>query len=172
MQQVNCVPGAIRLRCIGDAGTLPEAMVLTARTKRPSGKPLEIEPWDDARLRHAASRATYVGSPEHKSYTNPVTNEPPGGRPPSDASKCPRYPREAFDAFTASLREAILAGCVCGDDEGMPRYVFGVHEGRLFQARRRTDPPGDRYKGWWINDEEAPRDPEGRLDALGRRGGA
>ncbi|NOY92746.1 MAG: hypothetical protein GXP55_16270 [Deltaproteobacteria bacterium] len=98
---------------------------------------------------------------------NPVSDEPPRPRAESDCSRCERYPEEEWTRFTSSLRAAIRAGCVAAADaNGFPRYVWGFHHGRLFQARHRTDPPGTRYKGWWIDPEERPKDPEGRLRGL------
>lgn len=136
------------------------------KTKR--GKPLEIHAWAGERPLDAyAEHAEYVGSPEHKDYMNPVLQEAPKPRPESDSSRCEEYPKEEWPRFTSSLRAAIRIGCVSGQDaEGWPRHVWGYHDGRLFQARHRTDPPGNRYKGWWIDDEERPEDPSDRLGAL------
>lgn len=158
--------GRSRLRAtLGGVHDRPRSMH-ARRTKRKLGKPLEIVAWDGPLSTYAAS-ADYVGSPEHKDYVNPVLNEPPKPRTESDGSRCPEYPKEAWPRFTASLRAAIEAGCVAGSDAGgWPRYVWGWHDGRLFQARHRTDPPGNRYKGWWITSEERPKDLGGRLTAL------
>jgi len=138
------------------------------KTKRRRGKPLEIQGWTaDRTLDSIAAEAEYVGSPEHKDYVNPITDEPPRPRAESDGSRCEEYPKKEWADFTASLRAAITAGCVAGCDAGdWPRYAWGWHKGRLFQARHRTEPPGNRYKGWWIDNEERPEDPERRLDAL------
>ena len=78
------------------------------------------------------------------------------------------YPVEEWREFTLSLRLAIRSHCTSAafDANGFPRYVWGLHRGRLFQARHRTDPPGTRYKGWWIDDEETPSDPDRKLAAL------
>lgn len=144
-------------------------MSLSSRNpKRKRGKPLEIAPWAEARpLKEYAVAAAYVGSAEHKDYMNPVLDEAPKPRAESDGSRCPEYPRDEWARFTASLRAAIEAGCVSGSDAGgWPRHVWGWHGGKLFQARHRTDPPGNRYKGWWIEAEERPKDPGGRLTAL------
>lgn len=144
-------------------------MALTPRSpKRRPGKPLRIEPWSSDRSpEEIGSDAEYVGSPEHKAYMNPVLAEAP--HPRSDASRCEEYPADEWPRFTASLRAAIRGGCVAGlDAGGWPRHVWGWHDGRSFQARHRTDPPGNRYKGWWIEAEEHPEDPEGRLERLRR----
>lgn len=107
----------------------------------------------------------YVGSPEHKTYVNPVSDEPPSLR--SDASRCESYPRDAWCRFTTLLRVAIELRCANGwDAEGRPKYVWGWCDGRAFQARRRTDPPGNKYKAWWIEPGEMPRDPDGKLEQL------
>ncbi len=144
-------------------------MGLSARSpRRRPGKPLRVEPWaSDRAPGEIGDQAEYVGSPEHKAYVNPVLGEAP--QPRSDASRCDEYAAEEWPRFTLSLRAAICAGCVSGvDAHGWPRHVWGWHDGRLFQARHRTDPPGNRYKGWWIEEEERPDDPEGRLDRLRR----
>ncbi len=135
---------------------------------RPRAKPLEIVPWQEPRsLESIATLAEYVGSPEHKTQTNPLTDEPPRPRAESDGSRCEEYPAEEWPGFTESLRAAIRGGCVAGTDAGeWPRYVWGFHRDRLFQARHRTDPPGNRYKGWWIEPEERPKDVDGRLASL------
>ncbi|MDB4930095.1 MAG: hypothetical protein JWM10_2579 [Myxococcaceae bacterium] len=31
-----------------------------------------------------------------------------------------------------------------------PKYAWGWYERRLIQARRRTDPRGNKYKAWWV----------------------
>lgn len=143
-------------------------MALTPRTpkKRERGKPLKIRPWAGATpLAELAELAEYVGSSEHKDYVNPVLGEPPARE--SDASRCEEYPADEWPRFTASLRRAIAAGCVAGEDaNGFPRYVWGFHDSRMFQARHRTDPPGTRYEGWWIEEEEHPLDPGNRLSEL------
>ena len=138
------------------------------RVERRRRKPLEILPWSVERsLDQAAGEAVYVGSAEHKHYVNPVADEPPHPRPESDASRCDEHPKDEWPRFTDSLRAAIRAGCVASADAGdWPRYVWGWHRGRLFQARHRTDPPGNRYKGWWIEPEERPKDPDRRLENL------
>jgi len=143
-------------------------MALTPRKPRPKrGKPLSILDWDGGPLDRFASEAEYLGSSEHKEYVNPVSGEPPHPRAESDCSRCEKYPKEEWVEFTDSLRAAIRMGCVASADaNGFPRYVWGFHRGKLFQARHRTDPPGTRYKGWWITPEERPSDPGGRLRLL------
>lgn len=143
-------------------------MALKPRKKKPRrGKPLAIGPWEGKRsLAKVASEAEYVGAAEHKTQANPL-GEPPRPRAESDGSRCDEYPPEEWPRFTESLRAAIAAGCVAGCDVGdWPRYVWGWHKGRLFQARHRTDAPRNRYKGWWIEPEERPKDPEKKLQHL------
>lgn len=55
------------------------------------------------------------------------------------------------------------------DHGGWPRYVWGWFDGKMFEARHRTDPPGNRYKGWLLEPDEGPEDPSGRLIALRER---
>lgn len=150
------------------------------RAQKLTAKPIAIAPWPTSDTRtpdEVADEAVFVGSPEHKDYTNPVTDEPPYPRAESDGSRCKVYPKERWCEMTQALRDAIRARCTGSHFEPLngggpetsnwwPRYVFGYFDGKLFQARRRTDPPGNRYKGWFIPDDERPDDPDGRLEAL------
>ncbi len=137
------------------------------RPKSPPSRPHAIEPCPAGVV--PLDDAVYVGSPEHKAYVNPVNGEIPAPRP-RDASLCERFPEGEWCVFTSMLREAIRAGCASDwDASGRPKYVWGWYKGRLFQARRRSEPSGNLYKGWWIEEWERPRDREGRLERLRAR---
>jgi hypothetical protein len=148
------------------------------RFKRTGKKPVPLGPWPgEARSpAEVAAEVQYLGSPEHKDYVNPINGEPPHQR--SDAFRCAAYPPERWAEFTAVLRAAVLAECTSADfdpdqrpgqerKEGWPRYVWGWFEGRVFEARHRTDPPGCYYKAYLLEPEQYPDDPEGRLARLG-----
>jgi hypothetical protein len=80
-----------------------------------------------------ASRATYVGSPEHKDVAS-LSGAP---RPRADASICDRRLTRDFSMVVNWLKSAILSGQVSAFWEGeFPRYVWyrdgdTVYEGRL-----------------------------------------
>lgn len=117
-----------------------------------------------------AAEIDYLGSPEHKTYSNPVNDEPPHARPLSDGARCDEYPKERWPEFTRLLRLAIESGCVSGVDGGRwPRKVWGFLDDRMFEARRRTEPPGTHYKGYLLDEDQRPRDPGNRLEALRAR---
>jgi hypothetical protein len=105
-----------------------------------------------------ASRCSYVGSAEHKSYPSPAGN--PALR--SDASPCdPQY--TDMEAITRVLREAITRRCIGAIIEGeFPKYVWGWLDGRLYEARHINGPQGT-YKAYELTDLERPKDDEGRL---------
>jgi hypothetical protein len=148
--------------------------------KVPTSKPIAIAPWPSSNTRtpaEVAAEVEFVGSPEHKDYVNPITRESPAPRAESDGSRCPSYEKERWAELTEALRAAVRAECTsalfeplmggdASNENWWPRYVWGWFEGRLFQARRRTDPPGNRYKGWFIPTEQRPVDPHQRLEAL------
>lgn len=152
--------------------------------KKFTSKPIAIGPWPTASTRApdmVAAEVEFVGSPEHKDYVNPVTGEAPHPRAESDGARCPAFPTERWPEMTEALRAAVRAQCTSsafdpleGGGEACvnwwPRYVFGWFDGKPFQARHRTDPPGNRYKGWFISGEQSPEDPDGRLAALRAQG--
>jgi hypothetical protein len=117
--------------------------------------------WPDSMLQPQvlAARVRYVGSQEHKNY--PSSAGEPGLR--SDATPCdPAIKREQAEAV---LQTAIHRRCVSEQREGdFPRYVWGRLHGRLYQARLINQQQGW-YKAWAIEEIEAPRDRDGRLNA-------
>jgi hypothetical protein len=141
-------------------------MPRTPRQKLPTAKPKHIEPWPEGQRspEEVADEAIYVGSPEHKHYTNPVNDETPAPRGVSSATLCDAYPAEMWCRFTVLLRAAIRHRCTSADFDagGWPRDVWGWCEGRLFRPRHRTHPV-NAYKAYFIPEEQRPRDREGRL---------
>src|ERR1700675_2899535 len=93
----------------------------------------------------AASRASYMGSPEHKL---------PGAR--SDATLCPPELESRQPELTEWLRDAIAHGNAGGFMEGaFPRYVWYNHEDHLFEGRLTNQGLGE-YKGYPIDPDEGP----------------
>ena len=124
------------------------------RTKRRG-----IGPWNgDESPENTASRAKYLGSPEHKDYPSPAG--PPALR--SDATPCD--PKIEQDEINAVLREAIRRCCTSARfEQGFPRYAWGWIDGDLYEARHINGPAGT-YKGYRLRKAEYPRDPQRRLD--------
>lgn len=122
-------------------------------------RPRRIAPWSgDESPGNTASRARYLGSPEHKSYPSPAG--PPALR--SDATPCD--PKIELDDINAALQEAIRR-CCTGErfEQGFPRYAWGWLGEDIYEARHINGPAGT-YKGYRLNEAEYPRDPEQRLD--------
>lgn len=120
--------------------------------KRPISRRVakDVNPQDLARW---AASATYVGSPEHKSY--PSFAGPPKIR--SDATRCPTHLKDAT-TITEWLRAGIEAGNVsdilAGED--YPRYVWAFREGTWFEGRLTLGPQGQ-YKGYPLAADQAPK---------------
>ena len=127
------------------------------RHRRPKRR--AIGPWSgDASPENTASRARYVGSPEHKGHPSPAG--PPALR--SDATPCD--PRIEWDDINAALQEAIRRRCTSAVfEQGFPKYVWGWLDSHLYEARHLNGPAGT-YKGYRLEEVEYPRDPEKRLD--------
>lgn len=70
-------------------------MPRTPRQKLPTAKPKHIEPWPEGQRspEEVADEAIYVGSPEHKHYTNPVNDETPAPRGVSSPTRLRRLSR-------------------------------------------------------------------------------
>lgn len=107
---------------------------------------------DPADLARCADAATYVGSPEHKSFPSFA------GQPKlrSDASRCPTHLKSA-DQITDWLREGILQGNVSDlpPGSGFPRYVWVYREETWFEARITNEAQGW-YKGYPLADDQVP----------------
>ncbi len=136
----------------------PEVTVRTTMTpmkspgrKRPLSRRVAPET-DPALLERCAESATYVGSPEHKSF--PSFAGAPKLR--SDATRCPTHLKDA-DQITLWLREAIRAGNVSdlSPDSSFPRYVWAFHEGLWFEGRV-TNAEQGWYKGYPLAAEKVP----------------
>ena len=124
------------------------------RTKR-----RRIGPWKgDQSPENTASRARYLGSPEHKGYASPAGS--PALR--SDATPCD--PKIKWEEINAVLREAIRRRCTSARfEQGFPRYAWGWIGGDLYEARHINGPAGT-YKGYRLREAEYPDDSERRLD--------
>lgn len=98
-----------------------------------------------------AARASYVGSPEHKTY--PSFAGP--ARLRADASKCdPRLGDRA--ELTGWLREAIAGGQVGAPWEGdFPRYVWHRKDNTVYEGRLVNSELGQ-YKGYPLQPAEWP----------------
>lgn len=123
-------------------------------------------PWSEPAA-EVAARVTYVGSSEHKPHPSPAG--PPKLRH-NDASACdPRYINRDADpiaytpAPTSALRAAIAAEQTSEFVGPFPKYVWGVLDGELYEARLVNHEVGT-YKAYALkNDGEVPEDPLGRL---------
>jgi hypothetical protein len=114
-----------------------------------------------------AAQAAYIGSAEHKSHPSPAG--PPKLRR-NDASACdPRYVERGSDpvsftpAPTTALRAAIATSQTSELVGRFPKYVWGVLDGVLYEARLVNHEAGT-YKAYALKDDsELPDDPDGRL---------
>jgi hypothetical protein len=99
----------------------------------------------DLQREHAATNASYTGSPEHKL---------PHAR--SDATLCPAELEGNQTELTLWLRNAIAEGNAGGFMEGaFPRYVWYRDGDRLFEGRLTNQALGE-YKGYPIGPDEGP----------------
>lgn len=109
------------------------------------------DPPTDCDVDELASRATYVGSAEHKTY--PSFAGPPKRR--ADASKCDPSFQHA-ETLTEWLRDAIVRRQFGAPWEGgFPRYVWYRNEGAWYEGRLVNRQRGD-YKGYPVQDSEVP----------------
>lgn len=119
--------------------------------RRPLRRAVASAP-DGVDLESVATRASYIGSPEHKSY--PSFAGPPRLRV-ADATKCDSRFVDAAP-LTAWLRESIRSGRFGAPWEGsFPRYVWFVDEHVCYEARLVNRDLGD-YKGYALTPEEHP----------------
>lgn len=103
-------------------------------------------------LENAASRARYVGSPEHKD-TLSLAGAP---RPRADASICDRRLASEFEQVGNWLRNAILLGNVSEFWEGeFPRYVWH-QDGEIVYEGRLVNREAGWYKGYPLGQAEWP----------------
>jgi hypothetical protein len=104
-------------------------------------------------LGNLSSDASYVGSPEHKTY--PSFAGPPHAR--ADASKCDPKLADQTE-LTAWLRQAMRAGNVGAPWEGRyPRYVWYRHGDVVYEGRLVNRELGQ-YKGYPLDTEEWPEE--------------
>lgn len=126
--------------------------VRTPRRKRPLPRKFAVDVAQE-HLDRCATRASYVGSPEHKS--SPSFAGPPKLR--SDASKCPTHLRDANE-ITGWIANAIQQGQVSEDPslDGFPRYVWAYEQDTWFEARLVNETQGT-YKGYPLSGDQVPR---------------
>jgi hypothetical protein len=98
-----------------------------------------------------ADRASYVGSPEHKSFPS-FAGQP---HPRADASKCDASLADAAE-LTGWLRTAIRQGQVSALWDGdFPRYVWCRQAGVAYEGRLLNQGLGQ-YKGYPLGPGEEP----------------
>lgn len=120
------------------------------KRRRPRSRAVGVPP--GARLQEAATRAVYVGSPEHKDAPS-FAGQP---RPRADASICRRELSTRRAEITRWLRSAIESGLVSElFESGFPRYVWHREGDVLFEARLVNSGNGE-YKGYPLNRDEWP----------------
>jgi hypothetical protein len=104
-------------------------------------------------LNQLAARATYVGSPEHKS-TRSFAGHP---RPRATATICDPKLADSQVKITDWLRDAIRHGQVSGVWDGeFPKYVWGNVDGQLYEGRLVNREQGQ-YKGYPLLPVECPK---------------
>ena len=103
-------------------------------------------------LKEIASRASYVGSPEHKRH--PSFAGPPA--PKATSTLCDPGFANQQEMLTGWVREAIEKGQVGIMWEGnYPRNIWLKKDGVVFEARLVNKGNGG-YKGWPLEDFEIP----------------
>lgn len=119
--------------------------------KRPRKREINVPFGMD--LDDIASRATYIGSPEHKDYPSFAGQPQHRG---DDASLCPRWIKDK-EVVTKWLRSAIRRGAVGAPWEGgFPRYVWHREGDTVFEGRLTNKALGE-YKGYPLCKREWPR---------------
>ena len=128
-----------------------------ARYSRRKRKTIAEWPETGPTPQEVAEKATYVGSPEHK------TNAAVFGLPTlhSDKAKCDPSitPAQADEALKRFIRKRCVSGVFQG---GFPKYVWGYVEAVAYEARHINGPQGT-YKAYPITSAQMPRDPLKRL---------
>lgn len=126
--------------------------VRAPKRARPMRREVSQTPPPDVNLSALASRTSYVGSPEHKSF--PSFAGPPRLR--ADASKCDPNLKDP-EQITEWLRAAITAGNFSSLWEGdFPRYVWHREGGLVYEGRLVNRQLGQ-YKGYPLRQDEWPR---------------
>lgn len=126
-----------------DAGLVAVLTLLTSQksltchavaVRTPSGRQRrhEIARPADVDLVALASRVSYVGSAEHKTY--PSSAGAPSPR--ADATKCDPSVHGDLPALTGWLRRGMAAGAVGSPWQGdFPRYVWVEQDGTWYEGR-------------------------------------
>ena len=121
------------------------------RRKRPLRR--EVMSPEGIDLGALAGRATYVGSPEHKSSRS-FAGHP---RPRATASICDPKLADSQDQITGWLRDSVRRVQVSGVWDGeFPKYVWGEVDGQLYEARLVNREQGQ-YKGYPLLPEQRPK---------------
>ena len=108
--------------------------------------------WTEDQRQWAAARATYRGSPEHKTAPSAAG----AFHPKAGNSLCPPELANAQPELTQWLRAAIAAGRAGAPLlGGFPRHAWARHEEQWFEARLTNEGNGE-YKGWPIDEDELP----------------
>lgn len=109
--------------------------------------------WSDEQRNWAAARATYRGSPEHKTSPSPAG----AFHPRAGNSLCPARLAGAQEELTQWLRAATVAGRAGAPLlNGFPRHAWSLEDEQWFEARLTNEGSGE-YKGWPIGEDELPR---------------
>jgi hypothetical protein len=121
------------------------------KRKRPLVRKI-IDPPSGTDLAELASRARYVGSPEHKSA--PSYAGPP--KPRGDASCCDQSLNQDQLRVNCWLKKALRRGAVGAPWEGdFPRYVWH-RQGEVVYEARLTNRVAGEYKGYPLLQDEWP----------------
>jgi hypothetical protein len=110
-----------------------------------------------------ASRATYTGNAQHKTYASPAG--PPALR--ADKSKCDKYESENWPRLVNALRRAIRAECVSEFRGDFPFRAWVWINGVLHEARLTNEANGE-YHGFPINDRQQYPEPLERVEKAPR----
>lgn len=144
---------AARGRNQGGADPIKEtggAEVRAPKRKRPLLRRIGVP--DGIDLRAVATRADYVGSPEHKD----VPSFAGAPSPRVDASLCDRGLLTKLALVKEWLRQGIRRGAVSEHWEGeFPRYVWYKDGGTVYEARLVNRELGS-YKGYALEEAEWP----------------
>ena len=130
--------------------------------KRPPQRPKRLKLTEEQR-KNLASRASYVGSGEHKSRRwwggQPASRQLPGGkvgRPRKPVTTiCPLESEEDRSRATEWVQSAILAGQYkfVEADKRFPKKIWFEADGKVWFGLCINSELGE-YKGWPIDEEE------------------
>ena len=125
-----------------------------ASEKAPPSAAFMDPPPDKKRLKEAADRAHYVGSPEHKRH--PSFAGPPAPR--ATATLCDARFADQQALLTGWIKSAIRMGQVSAIWNGdFPRNVWFENEGVVYEGRLVNQSEGG-YKGWQLEKSQYPKE--------------